>query len=500
MKGIPSRLIWLLAILGGISLGTYLGFSSWTYGIGFPLDDAWIHQTYARQLGQQGEWAFLPGQPSAGSTSPLWTLLLAPAHAINLGPYIWTYLLGGVLLWLNSLTGFFLLLHLQRTSAAVLETRDGQRWAFWGAIFLILEWHLVWAAGSGMETLLFAWLSLLVIVMVSNPSTQWWKSGVLIGISVWVRPDGVTLLGPALLILLLMFWKDDRWILLKKVAELLGGFGLCFGGYLLFNYLVAGAWWPNTFFAKQAEYAILRSLPYGERLLAQWRLPLVGAGALLLPGFLWYGWQAWEGRRWPELAAWVWAPAYLALYAWRLPVTYQYGRYAIPAMNVFFVLGLAGWICGLRQLKSIRRKRLLERTWLLAQMILLLVFWGRGAAEYALGVAVIETEMVAVAHWVAQNTPEQALIAAHDIGALGYFGQRRLVDLAGLVSPEVIPFIRDEEMLAKYLDDQGADFLVTFPGWYPRLVQGRQLIFRTQGSYSLQMGGENMAVYRWRSP
>ena len=45
---------------------------------------------------------------------------------------------------------------------------------------------------------------------------------------------------------------------------------------------------------------------------------------------------------------------------------------------------------------------------------------------------------------MAHNTPPDALIAAHDIGAVGYFGQRRLLDLAGLVSPEVIPFIRDE--------------------------------------------------------
>ena len=40
-------------------------------GGSFPLDDSWIHQTYGRNLALNGEWAFLPGKPSAASTSPL---------------------------------------------------------------------------------------------------------------------------------------------------------------------------------------------------------------------------------------------------------------------------------------------------------------------------------------------------------------------------------------------------------------------------------------------
>src|SRR3972149_1221761 len=63
--------------LAAVSLGGYLWFSLETYGLGLPLDDAWIHQTYARNLAERGEWAFVPGEASGGSTAPLWTVLLA---------------------------------------------------------------------------------------------------------------------------------------------------------------------------------------------------------------------------------------------------------------------------------------------------------------------------------------------------------------------------------------------------------------------------------------
>jgi hypothetical protein len=98
---------------------------------------------------------------------------------------------------------------------------------------------------------------------------------------------------------------------------------------------------------------------------------------------------------------------------------------------------------------------------------------------------------------VATNIEDDALVAAHDIGALGYFGKHNLLDLAGLVSPEVIPFIRDETRLAEWLDDEDADYLVTFPTWYPQLTHGLAPIFQIEGKYSQAFDGESMAVYPW---
>jgi hypothetical protein len=43
--------------------------------------------------------------------------------------------------------------------------------------------------------------------------------------------------------------------------------------------------------------------------------------------------------------------------------------------------------------------------------------------------------------WFAEHTPSDAVIAAPDIGALGYLSQRRVVDLAGLVTPAMVPIL-----------------------------------------------------------
>jgi hypothetical protein len=112
-------------------------------------------------------------------------------------------------------------------------------------------------------------------------------------------------------------------------------------------------------------------------------------------------------------------------------------------------------------------------------------------------VAVIETEMVVTAHWINEETDAEAIIAAHDIGALGYFSERELLDLAGLITPDVIPFIRDEYELKRYLDQNQADYLVTFPDWYPYLINGLEIAHQSGGAYSPKFGQRNMTIYKW---
>jgi arabinofuranosyltransferase len=346
-----------------------------------------------------------------------------------------------------------------------------------------------------METLLFSLLALAVLGCLAAGYKKWWVYGLLVGISAWLRPDGITLAGPVLLSIV-VYESNWKRRLFSSCAFLACGLALVLP-YLGFNYALAGAWWPNTFFAKQAEYAIYRQLPLWLRFVQQAGLLLVGPGTLLLPAFIINTAYAFRHKNWAMLAGAIWVVGYLAVYAIRLPVTYQHGRYVMPVMAVFFLWSLAGMADWIKPVEPRMWKRIIGRAWAAALALVCLAFWLIGARSYAQSVAIIESEMVDTAKWIAQNTPPEALVAAHDIGALGYFGQRKILDLAGLVSPEVIPFIRDQGRLAAYLDERQADYLMTFPDWYPELVKQAEVVYESHGIFSLAQGGENMRVYRW---
>lgn len=473
-------LIALLSVVGYVSAGLLQGVS------GFPLDDAWIHQTFARNFAADLTWSFQSGQASGGSTGPAYGVLLSVLHAAGL-PIVWgTHALGFLFLWGTSFGGYLL--------AGQLLPEYKKAPLICG-ILIALEWHLVWAALSGMETLLLGLISIYLFYWLLNGGDNDWIPGLLVGISIWVRPDGLTLAGPVLLVLLFSSrsWTEKG----ISVAKFLVSPLVLLGSYFLFNHLAAGDFWPNTFFAKQAEYAVLRQenilLRYGK-VSAQL---ITGIGAVLLPGLVAEGWDAWRSRDWARAGMLAWLVGYVGIYAWRLPVVYQHGRYVMPAMPIFFLLSAAGTRRIIRLESEMAVRRIISRTIIGAGALVLALFWVLGARAYARDVGVIETEMVRVARWVNENTAADAVIGAHDIGALRYFGNREILDLAGLITPDVIPFIRDEGQLALYLDRNRADYLVTFPGWYPDLVRDLHPVYQSDGSFSEIFGNDHMTVYRW---
>ena len=487
-KYFSRRDVIILAVAVILSLAIYLAACAISYRVGFPLDDSWIHQTYARNLALRGEWSFIPGQPSAGSTAPLWTALLSIGFLIQLSPYIWTFLLGSLLLFGISLLAEKIVRGIVPGYKPFLP---------WAGLVFILEWHMAWAAFSGMETILHIFLILLVMNILLNDARNYLAAGMVVGVSIWVRPDGLTLLGPLALAVFLM--KASPAARLKTLLLLVLGFGIFFLPYLLFNLVISGTPMPNTFYAKQAEYIAWQYSPFGERLLF-WALQFFqGLGFVLIPGFIQQVILAVRQRSWGVLLAAAWTIGYILLYLLRLPV-YQHGRYYMPAMSVFLLLGFSGFLQSI-PLPHTHRTRLVRQASIVILSVILMISSTFGVYTYMQDVVYIESQMVDTATWVAQNVPPDALIAAHDIGALGYFDRHPLVDLAGLISPDVISFITDESRLTDYMDSRNVQYLVAFSGWRPALTaRGTQVFTADNEHNNARTGLGSMSVYRWNQP
>lgn len=506
--GRDARSVWtrralavgLVLVVGAV----YLGGALCQGELGYPLDDGWIHQTYARNLAQSGRLSYVGDQVSAGSTSPLWTALLSIAYLVGLPPRLWSYALGASFL---ALTGWA-----SMALAARLYPQQ-RRLAAWVGAACLLEWHLAWASFSGMETTLFTSLSLLVMeryVARARPVLV----GLLGGLLVLTRPEGlvlVVLVGAAVAVDALWIERregKERWHALgRRLGGMAGGVAVTLVPYAALNWATSGRLLPNTYYAKQVEYAVLLAQPLLTRLWRVARRPLVGGQVLLLPGFVWAaasglreGWQR-QGvdrrtvlNRWLPLAWWA---AYLGIYALRMPVDYQYGRYVMPTIPMLILYGIVGTASWLRLRSRRMVERAVSRALVAAIMCLFVAFLVIGQQAYVGDVRLIQCEMVRVARWIEGETPPGAMVAAHDIGAIGYYGGRQLIDLAGLVTPEVVPVMRDEERLAAFIVDAGVDYLVTFPSWYPWMTAQERFarVYDTGCAWTVERGGDNMAVY-----
>lgn len=379
-----------------LSLILYLA-AAWlrSGGPGYPIDDAWIHQSYARSLAERGEMSFHPGEPSAGSTSPLWSLLLAPGHLIG-QPLAWSYALGLfsmiVCAWFAGWLSAWLF--------------PGQRWLPpLATAATVLEWHMSWAAASGMETTLFiaGTLALIALYLAGRQrrGSKWAAScGLLGGLLCLVRPEGALLVAITGLDLLLA--RRVRPALMLGVTWLAS---VAPGLYL--NWQATGSLLPDTLAAK---VVYVTGLGLTGRLIFVLGLVLAfwaGSLLLLLPAAAWRAGSALRqrpGRHWLPLT---WSAALVLLYTLQLPVLYHHDRYLMPIIPWIIIYGLAG-------LLSVRPPG--YRRFLLGlNGLVLLVFWIQGANIYSWNVDNIQDQQVRIALWLACSTPPQAIVAAQEL-------------------------------------------------------------------------------------
>ncbi|MBZ0310485.1 MAG: hypothetical protein K8I82_30770, partial [Anaerolineae bacterium] len=225
---------------------------------------------------------------------------------------------------------------------------------------------------------------------------------------------------------------------------------------------------PSTAAAKIAENAPARedSIPTRYAKLAA---PLsAGAQLMGLPGIVWGVWLTFQKARSNRsyflfLLPLLWVLAHLTVYALRLPAPYQHGRYVMPALPPLLLYMAGGLLEMVQRFKFSMLGRVLTRTLALGTALVLPGFLWIGGQAYANDVRIINTEMVETVRWVRANVPPTDVFAVHDIGALGYFAPRPIIDTAGLVTPDIVPLLLDGEKMMAFICEKNAKWLMVLP-------------------------------------
>jgi hypothetical protein len=248
-----------LIILTSVFLSTCALYFLWSTTItfpGFPLDDSWIHQVFARNLATGHGFSFNPDHPIAGATAPLWTVtLVIPSHL--LGPLTGAILTGMLFQWL-ALIGVYKLSYI---------LMKNHNCAFLVAVLSALCWPLVWGALSGMEVGLYSALSLWGLYFYFKSEnigdSKTYLAYLLFVLASLSRPECGLFVAAALIRDLVAWLKAEA----KSFAPwLIRGLIIAVPilPYLIFNYSTTNSLLPLTVSAKIQGKGLVSSLIAGE--------------------------------------------------------------------------------------------------------------------------------------------------------------------------------------------------------------------------------------------
>ena len=231
--------------------------------IGFPVDDSWGKATLARSLVTEEKLPYtsLPSK----LISPLWVALLAIGTLLGDRMPLWVHLLGGICLALTILYVYKLSLRIFSGSSSL---------AFACAVLTALEWRLIFSALSGMETMLFAFPSILAIYLYLKEREYPLLAVIIAGTLVLVRPEAM-LLFLAMMIDYVYHRFRAKETLKRQFAILLGLYFAIVIPVLIFNLIIGRHILSNAFYTSFSPDRLSSISQYfldAFRFFSQWHL------------------------------------------------------------------------------------------------------------------------------------------------------------------------------------------------------------------------------------
>jgi len=430
------------------------------YYANYTADDSFITFRYAENIASGKGFVYNEGERVLGTTTPFYTLLLALLVKLGL-PIVWVARI--INIGADCLTGTLIFLLLRKFKLGV---------ATFAAFFYVLFPRVIVWSVSGMETSLY--VLFIVASLYFYHKENFNLTFLFLGLTVLTRVDGI-ILGLAILLDFVLRYKRFP----TKIV--LGSFGVVLP-WLIFSFVYFGSPIPNSVAGKKALYSgtfwetpkwrilwefFFLKTKVGWPLLA---LSLAGVyrvltkakpyGIIVLWTFLYFFFFFFSDTK---IHMWYYVPFYL-------------GYLILVALGLDFAFEKTKgiWIkwfdLSRHKTKFFLNPKTLRTSFLSIVLILAgLIYFHQMKRTFILITAeqiTLEDIHKEIGLWLFENTQPKDTVCATDIGYMGYYSDRHILDQDGLVSPQAIPFIKDRNRLGLLRKYKPAYFVTGFYGPY----------------------------------
>ncbi len=439
-------------------------FANWAY------DDPFITFRYAENLALGNGFVFNLGERVLSTTTPLFTLVLAAARFVTSDLQRAANFISALSTALGGLCLFELACCWRRSEAGNVMS--------WVALLLYPTLPLLLNTfGSEVAT----YVTLCLATLLCYAKNRYTLCGLCAALATLARNDGVLVVVVIGVHLLFSLWKGrSRLNILRFWRSFMPVYAGIVGAWIAFAWVYFGWPLPVTLAAKRAQGGMAISSSFAIRFLSvaesygqyTWYRIAVGLACIGLV----YGLVS---RTKPSRAALGlllgWTALYFISYS-ALGVSGYFWYYAplVPGFVVLVGLGAQTVVDGLRRLFPSVPHPFGRAATLAGVVALIAVPWANMPAA-AKKLDARAPLYQAMGTWLRTNTPLDASVGMLEVGIMGYYAQRRIIDFAGLIQPEVTRQITHEthyEQMAQWATEHyRPNYIVLHEGFAPNLEQ-----------------------------
>lgn len=467
----------------------------------FVIDDVWIHLKFAKNIADGYGFSFNRGELISASTAPLYTLILAAMFIISQNIIFNIYSI-------SLISSILIVFFYYKISFLLTNNRF---FSFIMTLLLSLNPWFTWSALSGMEIILGSLL--LIIALYLYLLNKKSLTVLFISLGTLIRPETYSILILFFLIEILdiLFDKNNTKLLLLNLVKNIIITLLIILPYGLFCIYTTGSFFPNTYTAKVGDLGLFGILnnnfnnvdflkkslflinSYLENFLNSLKkidifsyffMPV--SSLIFLYKFL----KEFKTRYLFLPVIFLFFPLIVGIIVPNDRVSWPWNRHMLYLLPLYLIFVFTGfyWLVN-------RKYKIFLVIGVVFLILTQFIFFKRNILEvknnFVKMTSLIYSQHLKMAQWVKKNLSDKEIIAASDIGVLGFYTNNYIVDTEGLINPKIKTFkyrrnsLKKDMEIYEYLSKVKPNYLVKFVWVYPNFTNYQFPIINKFGTFAI---------------